>query len=997
MNEFPDLDYKLRNILVVLFAVSGFSGLIYESIWTQYLKLFLGHAAYAQALVLAIFMGGMAIGSWLCSRYSLRLKNPLLGYAVLEGIIGICALAFHGAFVHAIKLAQESVIPWLGNDAVVSFFKWGLAALMILPQSALLGMTFPLMTAGILRLIPKRPGRSVALLYFSNSIGAAIGVLTSGFVLIKLAGLPGTINIAGYINLIIALTVWRLVRKSPHGEGPREATAVASSSRRGTVFLYRMFLSAALVTGAASFIYEIGWIRMLSLVLGTTTYAFELMLSAFIFGLSCGGLWIRRRIDGIDSPVRYLAQVQIVMGMLALATLALYGNTFEYMQWLRTTLPKTSAGFALFNVSCSAIAMAIMFPAAFCAGMTLPLITLVLLRQGHGERSIGAVYAANTVGAIAGVFFSLHLGMPQFGLKGLIIGGAGLDIALGITLFWLFAHEARSRTRAVVFAAIGVSAIVLAILFVRLDPYQMASGVYRVGYLMSHNDGTLLYHRDGKTATISCFLEGPGRMAIKTNGKTDASMMVTPGYAPTDDEATNILLGVLPMLYQPRTQTAATIGLGSGLTSQTLLSNPGLLHLDTVEIEKNMIEAAKNFRPRNELVYIDPRSTIYNDDARTYFATYKKKYDVIVSEPSAVWVSGLAGLFSEEFYRMIKQHLYDDGLFVQWLHLSEVDADMAASVLKAVSATFPDFVVYSSVDLDMVIIAKKQGIMPDPDYSVFNIPAIAVQLNRVHITSAQDMALRRIGNKKNFEKLLGTFPISANSDYYPVLDQRAAKAAYMVSLAGDLSSFGYYSFPVKELLSWSASRKEPTKITRSEFYEPAQASAVAMGLRDYYRRGSLASHDVPENLAQIAVELKRACAGTVLLSEDERLGRLYNLAIATVPYLSPEELEPMWKTVGSGACVALSSDRERLWRDLFKASGRRDAVLMLEAARTLLASEHDLPWQAHHYLLTAGMLGALAQGNRSESLRLWERYKSITLAGKEPDILFRLLAAESRD
>ena len=141
--------FSRRNIYFMLFALSGFSGLIYESIWTHYLKLFLGHAAYAQTLVLAIFMGGMALGSWICSKYSSLWKNLLLGYAVTEGIIGLCALIFHHAFAYTIEISYSSVIPQLGNPASISAFRWTLSALMILPQSILLGMTFPLMSAGI--------------------------------------------------------------------------------------------------------------------------------------------------------------------------------------------------------------------------------------------------------------------------------------------------------------------------------------------------------------------------------------------------------------------------------------------------------------------------------------------------------------------------------------------------------------------------------------------------------------------------------------------------------------------------------------------------------------------------------------------------------------------------------------------------------------------------------------------------------------------------------
>ncbi|HEY6911768.1 MAG TPA: hypothetical protein VI356_20495, partial [Myxococcales bacterium] len=195
-----------RPALIALFAASGFAGLIYESIWTHYLKLFLGHAAYAQTLVLAIFMGGMAIGSWLAARRGSRVRNLLAAYALTEAAIGALALVFHEVFVAGIAWAYQSSLLRFAA------FKWSLASALILPQCVLLGMTFPLMTAGLVRRFPDRPGRSVALLYFTNSLGAAAGVLASGFWLVGAVGLPGTVRTAGAINLCVAASVWALSR-----------------------------------------------------------------------------------------------------------------------------------------------------------------------------------------------------------------------------------------------------------------------------------------------------------------------------------------------------------------------------------------------------------------------------------------------------------------------------------------------------------------------------------------------------------------------------------------------------------------------------------------------------------------------------------------------------------------------------------------------------------------------------------------------------------------
>src|SRR5271170_5658045 len=206
-------DSARRRFLLGVFVVSGFTGLIYESIWSHYLKLFLGHAAYAQTLVLAIFMGGMALGSWVVARRSARIRRLLWSYVLVEGLIGILGISFHRTFIAASDFSFASVIPSLPAGFLIHAYKWSLAALLIFPQSVLLGMTFPLISGGLIRRWPDRPGETLATLYFTNSLGAALGVLVSGFVLIAAVGLPGTIRIAGFLNVALALLVWSIVRR----------------------------------------------------------------------------------------------------------------------------------------------------------------------------------------------------------------------------------------------------------------------------------------------------------------------------------------------------------------------------------------------------------------------------------------------------------------------------------------------------------------------------------------------------------------------------------------------------------------------------------------------------------------------------------------------------------------------------------------------------------------------------------------------------------------
>src|SRR5688500_19417486 len=205
-----------RSAFYALFIASGFAGLIYESVWTHYLKLFLGHAAYAQSLVLAVFMGGMAAGAAWCARRSARFTNPLAVYAAVEAVVGLASLAFHPVFAVVTDWSYEWLLPGLGGETLALGAKLAVSCALILPQSVLLGMTFPLMSAGLARAHRGSAGESLSMLYFTNSLGAAAGVLASGFVLIAWIGLPGTLRTAGGLNLLIAAVVWVLARPARH-------------------------------------------------------------------------------------------------------------------------------------------------------------------------------------------------------------------------------------------------------------------------------------------------------------------------------------------------------------------------------------------------------------------------------------------------------------------------------------------------------------------------------------------------------------------------------------------------------------------------------------------------------------------------------------------------------------------------------------------------------------------------------------------------------------
>jgi len=974
--------------VLAVFTASGFAGLIYESIWSHYLKLFLGHAAYAQTLVLAIFMGGMALGAWAASRLSPRLRDLLLAYALIEAAIGVTSLFFHDVFVAMTAMAFDRVIPALGSPDAVQAFKWSLAALLILPQSVLLGATFPLMTGGVLRLRPERAGYVVAMLYFTNSLGAAAGVLASGFYFIGAAGLPGTLIAAGVVNLAVAAAVFFIRPLGGPAGVPPSAPAAAVAVPR-----LRLLLAVAALTGASSFMYEIGWIRMLALVLGSSTHSFELMLSAFILGIAFGGLAIRRRIDAAGDPLRLLGWVQLAMGIAALATLPIYASSFTAMQAALTALAPTENGYVAFHFVSHAICLAVMFPAAFCAGMTLPLITAALLRNGAGERVIGQVYAANTLGAIVGVFVAVHIGMVLLGLKGLIVAGAVIDLALGVVLLGTGSGGPR---RAFAATAIGAVVVIGAIAGVQLDAHRMASGVFRTGVLLRAGGAEqAVLQVDGKTATISV-TESQGTRALRTNGKSEGAIRLGPG-APLDDELMMTLIGALPQFFSPEARQAATIGFGTGLTSHVILASPKIETLDTIEIEPAVLVAAERFRPRNARALDDPRSRVHFDDAKTYFSAQQKRYDLIVSEPSNPWVSGVSGLFSREFYANTRRYLRDGGLLLQWVHVYEMTPPLVATIIGALNENFEDYELWLANHGDMIVVAVPKGKLPHLDESAFANPRLREELERFNIRNLDDLLVHRVGGRAVLGPYYAAFGVKVNSDFAPVLDLNAAFARFLRQQVDDVPRLLEAPVPVLALFDRPHVRQpDPSRFSSGVHpglrrTDRAQRAEMAEA---YLRTGRAALLDpLPGPLAADLTLLRAALIDCRVDVPPATLRRALTEAAGLVnPHLPRPVREGLWKRFGASTCASASAARP--WLSLHAAIAGEDGSRIAAAADVLLRSE--LSPDLAPYVVAAHMSGLLLGNDGQGALRSFQAHRAKLGAGSGTwDPVFRLLVGQT--
>lgn len=767
-----------RILIYLLFTLSGCVGLIYEALWSRYLKLLLGHASYGQVLTLVIFMGGLGIGAFLGGRLAARHRSPLRLYGIIEILVGLGGIVYHNIyqtgsqfFYHISPNLPTGLI--LPTKLLIAFATTG-------PLAILLGMTFPALAIGLMRRHGDKGEVSLPWLYFTNSLGGAIGIVSASYWLIPHYGTLGALNLAAAGNLLIGIVFYLLgkpTEMSATTDSPHLSQPHPVSQRRG---LIPLLMATSLLTGLSSFVYEVGWLRLLSMIMGSSTHSFDIMVSAFIFGLAGGGLFARVLLKRSSNPILTLAIVQLAMGVLAALSLGLYETCFDLVNSANLVLQRSAAAYPVYSVFKYLLCLLLMFPASFCAGMTLPLITWLVIHHTQQEKWIGAVYGWNTIGSILGSVLGGLILMPLLQLKWTILSGALIDIALGVVLL---------ASIPISLPILGAAPLAILLLLtpiwrLQLNNSLLSSGAYRSQFNAEMSNQSEITMRHGKTASIA-FQKHPQFLALLTNGKPDASVNLYQRAEASGDDITQTALAVYPMQMMEKPYQAAMIGMGSGMTAHVLLTDPLLQQLDLIEIEEEVYHQAKGFLPFNRLVYESPKVQHIVDDAKTYFHTQKKAYDLIISEPSNPWVSGVSSLFTQEFYHDIKRFLTPEGSLVQWIHTYEFNDDLLFSILQALQKEFPHVRIYGQPKLgqlspqtnDIFIIARQ---------SEFDIPAtqrvndnndLSTELARLNLKAHDFSDFNFITDLKALTPLLKNY--NPNSDFFPLVDNQSEKAFYL--------------------------------------------------------------------------------------------------------------------------------------------------------------------------------------------------------------------------
>jgi spermidine synthase len=920
--------------ILCCFFLSGGAGLIYEVLWVRMIDKVIGSAPFAVATVLSVFMGGLAFGSYLAGRYIDRLTSrvALLSlYGKLEIVIGVYALVLPfliAAVTPLYSLTYDFLLPYFWCYQFFAFL--GCLVLLIIPTS-LMGATLPVLCRFYvthLDHVGTRTGR----LYGLNTVGAALGAILCGFLLINRLGVWATLFVAAGINFLVGASCILLSQQkevfshrahtlnhrkmsSEKIQHPESASSVNGRDKTMTLALWIFAVS-----GFCAMAYEVFWARLLGLIIGPTSYSFTLVVSTFIIGLALGSIvfgWVGDRTKRVFFM---LALTQLCASGLALAVSQFLGNSQFFFSKLIHTFQDNFATMMLVQ---SIVLFAILLGPTIFLGATFPLVNRIYSRSiSVLGKSIGTAYAINTIGAILGSFAAGFLLIPLAGKE----NGLRLVIMLQFVMavMALLIRGGFGRQKKNYQWLLGGLAVVLGIIlisnFPSWKPSLLSRGWYRdfqdieneldrTSWLGALWRGPALLTKERRGLEVVFYGDGIGgfttvekettsidtvEYALYNSGKPDASSH--------GDRSTQTLSGHVPLLFHPNPEKVMVVGLASGMTPGEVLLYP-VKQLDILEINDQVVKACRLFfSPWNNACLSDPRTRLVVQDGRNHLALTRERYDVIISEPSNPWMAGCANLFTLEFFLLIKDRLKEDGLFAQWIQSYEMDWDTFAMVGRTFKEAFPNGALMKIGPGDYLLLGfvGQRGL----DWKVPE-RNIRYARNSTNVSLADFHFLVHLIMTEDLQKLFGTGPL--HTDNWPRLefsaprqlyggtlniDKRVAERRRLSSATGKVLEENSDPDTLLDLVEFASSANVPLfSMFNLEGLTPFQKGRYIEIVQGFCGRALVPSYDIfaePESKKKCA-EIHISKIRHRLAMDNSRAFDHYNLSLALIAAGKEEE------------------------------------------------------------------------------------------------------------
>lgn len=790
-------------LVLVCFFLSGLTGLIYQVLWTKMIIKIIGSSPFAVSIILTVFMSGLGIGSFLAGRIIDRTANA----SKLVQVYGLLELAV-SAYAMAIPLLINLMRPLYAiiyNQLFHHFVLYNLITfvgcfvLLSIPVICM-GATLPVLCRFYVTSLSSL-GTHTGRLYGLNTIGAAFGAFICGFWLINILGIWGSLTCAVVINAtigVVCLFAGLLIKSLPTAAqskpissgntaaeniGPSLETSQPPLAAKAAIVIFA-------VSGFCAMSYEVIWTRLIGLIAAPTTYSFTIVLVSFITGLALGSMLFGFLADRVKNPLWLLFGSQIAAALLALLVSQLLGNSQIFFAKL---IYVSQADFVLMSALKAAVLFAFIIPPTICLGATFPLVGKIYTRSlASIGKSIGSIYAVNTIGAVLGSFCAGFVLIPLLGKEKSLSLIIGIQLCTSLIFAAVLARDKMNVQKAISLV-LAFAGLLLCFYLPQWNRFLLAGGKYhrfeeiqtylqsggwldtllrgsKVQSWLKHKE--LVYYGDGIGGFTTVFKGadpfGNTEFTLANSGKVDASSR--------GDMPTQTLLAHFPMLFHKNPRTVMVLGLASGITAGEVLYYP-IERLDVIDISRQVVQASSCFRPWNNDVLANPNTNLIIQDGRAHLNLTNQKYDVIISEPSNPWMAGLADLFTRDFFTQVRDRLNPDGIFNQWLHSYQMNWSTFALICRTFADVFPNNLLvwtdYSKTSGDFMLIGFNGSGKLSLDNTMQKIPCIS-QSKNVKLTDPK--ILYPLILSEDIKKLVGDGPI--NTDNHPRLEFDAPKAMY---------------------------------------------------------------------------------------------------------------------------------------------------------------------------------------------------------------------------
>ena len=688
---------RFQATVLLLFFLSGATGLVYEVVWHRMLVLVFGSTAFATATILASFMFGLALGSFYFGRLADRYREPLKVYAYLEAGIGVFALLFP-VILSGVTAAYVGIYQQVDTTFYLfSLLRFLLSFIILVIPSFLMGGTLPVLSKLFVREFG-RLGSGIGSLYGTNTLGAVVGTFSAGFFFIILFGAKETTYIAAAVNILVAAAAFYLSRFAPRQQRDNRRTIGSVGNRQPgqpgqpgrqpyPSYVYFVILGVYGLSGFCALAYEVLWTRVLVFYVHSTTYAFTIMLTSFLLGIALGSLVFGRLIDKSKQQLGLLAAIEVLIGLFAILSIWEFRTLDDLMVSLTDRMPS----WQMFVVARYAGAFLIMFIPTLLMGIAFPLASKIYSQNRERlGRYVGNIYSVNTVGSVLGSIAAGFVMIPLIGITNGIILVASLNLILGIVI--LLAHPFMGRTAK--WAVVAGIAVIIPVAGAAI-PTDRPLGLYSRPFRDLEEGGKVLFYDEGIGATVTVHQLPPDPADKQVYKLLEVDGVNVAGTMPML-RLSQKLQGHLPvLLYKASTgkdpRNVFLLGMGTGASSYAATRHR-IDRLDVLEIVAAEIDALPFFGELNRDLLSEPKVRIRIDDARNFLLATQEEYDVIESD--TIHPEQNANVFSREYFELARERLSEDGVFSVWLPMYGMSEETFKILINTLYSAFPHVTVW---------------------------------------------------------------------------------------------------------------------------------------------------------------------------------------------------------------------------------------------------------------------------------------------------------------